>query len=140
MPSWLVMALVWTYVALASYNTGYLTLPLKSLECLVDEKGMLAIVDERGKIIRERKGRGDVGQGRAGKKQRRKREKEKKKERELGEQRMRNMDLDWRTLWSEGTDAVMDVPIGGVCEVLYGAGRDLVLDEGVDDGGHNENG
>jgi len=31
---------------------------------------------------------------------------------------------DWKTLWSEGTDAVMDVPLGGVCEVLYGEGRD----------------
>ena len=28
--------------------------------------------------------------------------------------------VDWKALWSEGTDAVMDVPIGGVCEVLYG--------------------
>jgi hypothetical protein len=27
-------------------------------------------------------------------------------------------------LWNEGTDAVMDVPIGGVCEILYGAGRE----------------
>ena len=26
----------------------------------------------------------------------------------------------WAAIWSEGTDAVMDVPIGGVCEVLYG--------------------
>jgi phosphatidylinositol glycan class P protein len=34
-------------------------------------------------------------------------------------------DVEWRRLWSEGTDAVMDVPIGGVCEILYGAGRML---------------
>ncbi|KAF2457145.1 hypothetical protein BDY21DRAFT_345072 [Lineolata rhizophorae] len=31
---------------------------------------------------------------------------------------------EWRSLWSVGTDAVMDVPLGGVCEVLYGEGRD----------------
>lgn len=137
------MALVWTYVALASYNTGYLTLPLKSLECLVDEKGRLAVVDERGKIVRERKGVWDMGQGRAAGKQRRKREKrekEKRRERELGEQKMREMDLDWRVLWSEGTDAVMDVPIGGVCEVLYGAGRDGVSGEEMDVGEGIENG
>lgn len=137
------MALVWTYVALASYNTGYLTLPLKSLECLVDEKGRLAVVDSRGKIIRERKGGRDVGQGRAAGKQRRKREKrekEKRREREMGEQQMREMDLDWRSLWSEGTDAVMDVPIGGVCEVLYGAGGDALPGEDINGGEGNENG
>jgi PIG-P len=32
--------------------------------------------------------------------------------------------IQWRNLWNEGTDAVMDIPIGGVCEVLYGEGRD----------------
>jgi len=32
--------------------------------------------------------------------------------------------MDWTALWSRGTDAVMDVPIGGVCEVLYGDGRE----------------
>lgn len=30
----------------------------------------------------------------------------------------------WRLVWNEGTDAVMDVPIGGVCEVLYGGDPD----------------
>ena len=29
--------------------------------------------------------------------------------------------IDWKASWSEGTDAVMDVPIGGVCEILYAA-------------------
>lgn len=33
-------------------------------------------------------------------------------------------DVDWKRLWSHGTDAVMDVPIGGVCEILYGVGRE----------------
>jgi hypothetical protein len=34
--------------------------------------------------------------------------------------------MNWRQMWNEGTDAVMDVPIGGVCEVLYGEGRDKI--------------
>lgn len=29
-------------------------------------------------------------------------------------------EVNWSGLWNEGTDAVMDIPIGGVCEVLYG--------------------
>jgi hypothetical protein len=33
--------------------------------------------------------------------------------------------LTWAQIWNEGTDAVMDVPIGGVCEVLYGDGADF---------------
>ncbi|TGJ86379.1 hypothetical protein E0Z10_g2340 [Xylaria hypoxylon] len=28
--------------------------------------------------------------------------------------------LDWKGIWNTGTDAVMDVPLAGVCEVLYG--------------------
>ena len=32
-------------------------------------------------------------------------------------------------LWNEGTDAVMDVPLGGVCEILYGEGRQLENEE-----------
>lgn len=31
---------------------------------------------------------------------------------------------DWKALWGRGTDAVMDIPVGGVCEVLYGDGRE----------------
>lgn len=27
---------------------------------------------------------------------------------------------DWDNIWNKGTDAVLDIPIGGVCEVLYG--------------------
>jgi phosphatidylinositol glycan class P protein len=41
--------------------------------------------------------------------------------------------VDWRELWMEGTDAVMDIPIGGVCEILYGQG----MEDGLDgDAGH----
>ena len=32
--------------------------------------------------------------------------------------------IPWKNLWNEGTDAVMDIPIGGVCQVLYGDARD----------------
>lgn len=28
--------------------------------------------------------------------------------------------VDWRTMWNEGTDDVMDVPVADVCEILYG--------------------
>ena len=31
---------------------------------------------------------------------------------------------EWKVIWSKGTDAVMDVPLGGVCEILYWEGRD----------------
>jgi phosphatidylinositol glycan class P protein len=42
-------------------------------------------------------------------------------------------DVDWRELWMEGTDAVMDIPIGGVCEILYGQATD---DGANGDAGH----
>lgn len=35
-----------------------------------------------------------------------------------------NRKVNWKEIWSEGTDAVLDVPVGGVCEVLYGQERD----------------
>lgn len=41
--------------------------------------------------------------------------------RERGEGKER----DWKKLWNKGTDGVIDIPIGGVCEVLYGDGREL---------------
>ncbi|KAF2802580.1 PIG-P-domain-containing protein [Mytilinidion resinicola] len=115
-PAWLVVGVGWIYVALASYNTGYLTLPLKSCENLVDACAAVAVVDRRnGKIVRGRARRVEEREG--GK----------------GGTRSNSLSLyqygaeeevDWRRLWSMGTDAVMDVPIGGVCEILYGDGRD----------------
>jgi phosphatidylinositol N-acetylglucosaminyltransferase subunit P len=114
-PSFLVMTIVYIYIALAAYNTGYLTLPMSSIENIVDEAADVAVLDQRGKI----RGRGsrdrassfdqdgydgggdDSGDG------------------------ARGLDLDreiegaWKGLWNEGTDAVMDVPLGGVCQVLY---------------------
>lgn len=90
------MALVYIYVALASYNTGYLTLPMSSIENIVDEAAHVAVLDHYGRIQRKA--------GRAGT--------------AIGINDAK--EVDWSTLWNEGTDAVMDVPVGGVCEILYG--------------------
>lgn len=109
---------MYIYVALASYNTRYLTLPLNSCENVVDECAQMAVVDSRtGKIVRDPLLVTDKGTG-AG----------------AGVSRPRRTsfsayqfgvadDVDWSSLWSTGTDAVMDVPIGGVCELLYGSGE-----------------
>lgn len=142
------MALIFIYVALLSYNVEYLTLPLDSLECMVDEAGSIAILDEHGRVRRggskrfvhdmetKRKRAEDrrrissskSGSGSWGSKAARRRE----KERQLREEEERENenwwgytgpggaeDLHWKHIWNEGTDAVMDVPIGGVCRVLY---------------------
>ncbi|CAF9939599.1 MAG: hypothetical protein ALECFALPRED_008191 [Alectoria fallacina] len=95
-PSFLVMTLVYIYVALASYNTGYLTLPMSSIENIVDEAAHVAVLDSHGRIQR------NAGQAGAA----------------IGIDDAK--EVDWGTLWNEGTDAVMDVPVGGVCEILYG--------------------
>lgn len=97
------MSIVYIYVALASYNTGYLTLPMSSIENIVDEAANVAVLDGRGRIRRKGKGRND----RLWDKGKRKGEEKK---------------VDWKNAWREGTDAVMDVPVGGVCEILYGDG------------------
>lgn len=117
-PSFLVMSLVYIYVALASYNTGYLTLPMSSIENIVDEAADVAVLDENGKIKR-RKQRGAAGGGG---------EAEAEGEEEEGEGEVGfwpdDVDIvggrDWERFWREGTDAVMDIPVGGVCEILYG--------------------
>ncbi|KAJ4302876.1 hypothetical protein N0V90_001767 [Kalmusia sp. IMI 367209] len=50
-PCWLVVLVMYIYVALASYNTRYLTLPMSSCENLVDETAQVALIDRRtGKI------------------------------------------------------------------------------------------
>jgi len=111
-PSWLVISLVYIYVALASYNTGYLTLGLESIETIVDDAANIATIDGKGRM-RPSHG-GHVGQ---------------KKKEKLRDGKIPLDKKDWKTLWSEGTDAVMDVPLGGVCEVLYGEGRDEAVDD-----------
>lgn len=95
-PSFLVMTLVYIYVALASYNTGSLTLPMSSIENMVDEAADIAVLDQQGGI--KRKGSRDG----------------------IAFLPQDAMGIEWKTLWNEGTDAVMDVPVGGVCEILYG--------------------
>jgi phosphatidylinositol glycan class P protein len=100
------MLLIYIYVALASYNTGYLTLPMNSIENVVDEAANIAVIDSKGRMRKggsEKMRPGAVTAQTVGSSHRR---------------------LEWRNLWNEGTDAVMDVPVGGVCEVLYGENRD----------------
>ncbi|MCJ1475023.1 hypothetical protein MMC13_003683 [Lambiella insularis] len=96
-PAFLVMAIVYIYVALAAYNTGNLTLPMSSVENIVDRAANVAVLDGEGRIARKGMGEGKRREGRE--------------------------EWSWAAAWSEGTDAVMDVPVGGVCEILYGDGR-----------------
>lgn len=138
-PAWTVMFMVYIYVALASYNTGYLTLPMGSVECLVDEAANVAVVDSRGRLVRDEK-----PSWRADSPDRSRSSTVKSGRGKHGGQHSRQTsqskgigldpDVDWKDLWMEGTDAVMDIPIGGVCEILYGR-RD---DESTD--GHTRHG
>ncbi|KAL8951775.1 MAG: hypothetical protein Q9222_002266 [Ikaeria aurantiellina] len=90
-PSFLVMTLVYIYVALAAYNTEYLTLPMNSIENIVDETANIATMENQ-RI---------------------------KKQNRLGEPKVyADTSADWSSLWDEGTDAVMDIPVGGVCQIL----------------------
>lgn len=122
-PAWTVMFILYIYIALAAYNVGYLTLPLKSVECLVDEAANVAVVDGKGKIIRNEqeswitaKHKGSLGRNGGAKGKNGGHSRQASIHKPHGYSR-----LDWRSLWNEGTDAVMDIPIGGVCEILYGA-------------------
>ncbi|OQD79406.1 hypothetical protein PENANT_c052G08807 [Penicillium antarcticum] len=105
-PAWLVMLLIYIYVALAAYNTGYLTLPMNSIENIVDEVANVSVID--GKARRRPGGASKMKPGATS-------------YQIMGPQ---NRKVNWREIWSEGTDAVMDVPVGGVCEVLYGQDRE----------------
>lgn len=136
------MVIVYIFVALAAYNTGYMTLRMADLGCLVDEKGQVAVVDERGRIVRQRRFGGKekeergAGDGKATKLDGGQRVAQGLKSvgNDIVEQdgimgvdgvkKQPVPELDWRTLWNEGTDAVLDVPLGGVCEILYGSGRE----------------
>ncbi|KAJ5908707.1 Meiotically protein [Penicillium taxi] len=105
-PSWLVMFIVYIYIALASYNTDYLTLPMNSIENIVDEVANIAVID--GKARRRPGGATKMKPGATS-------------YQIMGPQ---NRKVNWREIWNEGTDAVMDIPVGGVCEILYGQERD----------------
>ncbi|WKT39550.1 PIG-P [Fusarium oxysporum f. sp. vasinfectum] len=90
-PAFIVMTVVYIYVALAAFNTEMLTVPLSSVETVVDGAGKLAEIDAKGRL------RGSRNRER------------------------------------KGTDAVMDIPLAGVCEVLYGEGKEDGEDMYVDD-------
>ncbi|KAK5941044.1 hypothetical protein PMZ80_006321 [Knufia obscura] len=152
-PAWIVMVLIYIYIALACYNVEYLTLGLNRVETMVDEAGNVAILDDNGRIRKggskryvaeleerrkreaimatwERRKKGAGGSGRAKKKDGKREEREREDEwygytGEVTESGVAS-GLSWRQIWNEGTDAVMDVPLGGVCEVLYGEGRDVL--------------
>ncbi|GAB7362435.1 hypothetical protein MBLNU230_g2757t1 [Neophaeotheca triangularis] len=134
-PAWAVMGVVWIYVALGSYNSGLLTLGLGEVGVLVDEAGVVGVVDGRGGLVRRRdggKGRGS-GRGKNGGVGRRSRRAS------LDERAVESgpvAGVDWRELWNEGTDAVMDIPVGGVCEILYGTYDD---DDEDDDDDNDDN-
>ena len=208
-PAWIVMLLVYIYVALLSYNVEYLTLPLTSLECMVDDAGIVAIVDEYGRVrkggskrlvmeleqrakmerekeakLKAKGGKGKArksskshgspnhtGGGVGGFKSSRRRNSSKSEadpflhapnkhapaiparytsptatstytqshaphhhihnHHSAATSQTPNLMTDsgypnWKLVWNEGTDAVMDVPIGGVCEVLYGDGDPIM--------------
>ncbi|KAK8122445.1 hypothetical protein PG984_011115 [Apiospora sp. TS-2023a] len=103
-PAFLVMLIVYIYVALAAYNVEYLTLPLTDLETIVDDAANVATIDSRGRI----RGQGRAAAAAADEKGTSKRH------------QMPARELDWHRIWNRGTDAVMDVPLAGVNEVLYG--------------------
>ncbi|ROV99274.1 hypothetical protein VSDG_03847 [Cytospora chrysosperma] len=125
-PSFLVMLLVYIYVALALYNTEYLTLPLDSLETIVDDAGKIAVVDGRGRIVTSEERRRNLEREREREELRGQRggyhhnNHHQRKSSGNGNAFFRERGVDWGECWNEGTDAVMDVPLAGVCEVLYG--------------------
>ncbi|KAL8669190.1 MAG: hypothetical protein Q9168_006214 [Polycauliona sp. 1 TL-2023] len=88
-PSFLVMTLVYIYVALAAYNVEYLTLPMNSIENIVDEAANIATVERQKKT-------------------------------RIDSSAVAEDEVPWASVWDEGTDAVMDIPLGGVCQILYG--------------------
>ena len=120
-PCWLVVLVIYIYVALAGYNTRHLTLPLHSIENLVDECAQVAVVDRKTReIARDPVLATDLLH---------QKDKEKGTYASGTDVHGNNFsayhfhaedDVHWKDLWSTGTDAVMDVPIGGVCEILYG--------------------
>jgi phosphatidylinositol glycan class P protein len=124
-PAWLVVSVGYIYVALASFNTGYLTLPMESIENMVDEAANIAIVDKYGHIIRPKKISRFADSSKATGKHSRQSSLGTSGRSTGAQAPFTGEGADWRHMWAEGTDAVMDIPIGGVCEILYGAGRQL---------------
>lgn len=93
--SFIVMMLCYIYVVLVGYNVEILMVEMSSVEMIVDGVGcVVEVVDEKGKYGRRVR-----------------------RERREGE-------VWWREIWNEGMDVVLDVFLGGVCEVLYGERRE----------------
>ncbi|ROT43598.1 PIG-P-domain-containing protein [Sodiomyces alkalinus F11] len=105
-PSFITMLLVYIYVALAAYNTEVLTLPLESIETVVDAAAQIAVVDSKGRI-------------KTGAHRRQRDQRDHRDHRIHG-----GPQLNWKNVWNEGTDAVMDIPLAGVCEVLCNDGME----------------
>lgn len=149
-PAWIVMVLIYIYIALACWNVEYMTLGLERVETMVDEAGSVAILDENGRLrkggskrftseLEEKRRRENIshtwerrkkggGSGRAlKKKDKKEREKDEDWYGYTGEITDTGVasGLSWRQIWNDGTDAVLDVPIGGVCQVLYGEATNI---------------
>ena len=103
------MLVIYIYVALAAYNTGHLTLPLNSIENIVDEAANIAVLDQNGQLLRRR---GIIKNDTISHHHHPQQEQK---------QKMTTMMMgEWRnTIWNKGTDAVMDIPVGAVCDILY---------------------
>ncbi|QSZ33687.1 hypothetical protein DSL72_005258 [Monilinia vaccinii-corymbosi] len=132
LPSWIVMLLVYIYVALASYNTGYLTLGVSSVETIIDGAANVCLVDGRGMAAASNAS----PTHKSPEEHARERRRGKERERGGGVYAAGGGEKDvkaWKKVWSRGTDAVMDVPLGGVCEILYGEGREDLDDDDDDD-------
>ncbi len=128
------MLLVYIYVALAAYNTGYLTLPMSSIETIIDEAANVATIDGKGSQGKSwtkpgAEGRPEHKTQGSGLDRKERKKAEKEKRREEKKRAREGVSRDWKAIWSTGTDACLDVPLGGVCEVLYGERRERGSDE-----------
>ena len=74
---------------------------MSSIENIVDEAANVAVLDAKGRVKNSKIGRDNV-------------------EEAASPSHFEPLDQEWKRLWNEGTPAVMDVPVGGVCEILYG--------------------
>ncbi|KAH8682150.1 PIG-P-domain-containing protein [Xylariales sp. PMI_506] len=124
-PAYIVMLIVYIFVALASYNVEYLTLPLGSLETVVDDAGQVAVVDPKTGRLRSGSARARIAAAAVAAAASQHRNPPRPTASGGGEPLRRIAEhkaraIDWRTVWNVGTDAVMDVPLAGVNEVLYG--------------------
>lgn len=121
-PAWLVMTLVYIYVALACYNTGYLTLPMTSIENIVDEAANIAVIDGKGR--RRPGGSEKMKPGSATSQTMATAQNRRVHSHASSNSTIGGGGLLWKGVWAESTDAVMDIPVGGVCEILYGKDRE----------------